>query len=156
MNEGINVNEIREDDRKKMSQAIELSRTSPEVKTFRVGCVITDANGKELATGYTGEKVGFHAEEIAISKLVGSEKLAKNGSIFSTVEPCHPRKSGKTSCTEHILKFGLARVLYVLDEPPIFVDCLGAETLSANGLKVIRMPEFEEEVRAINKLILNK
>jgi len=93
-----------------MARAVELSSMSPETKTFRVGCVITDKDGKELATGFTGEKEGFHAEEIAISKLEGRRAETEGGSIFSTVEPCHPRKSGKTSCTSHILTLKLARV----------------------------------------------
>ena len=155
MNEGYNI-EINNQDIEKMMRAIELSKTSPETKTFRVGCVITDKNGVVLETGYTGEQAGFHAEEIAIGKLKGQEEKAKGGSIFSAVEPCHPRKSGKTSCTEHILRLNLARVLYVLDEPPIFVECKGAETLRAKGLKVIKIEEFEQEVRKINQHILNE
>jgi pyrimidine deaminase RibD-like protein len=137
-----------------MARAVELSKTSPEIKTFRVGCVIADVDGKEIASGFTGEKKGFHAEEIAIGKLAGQEERARGGTIFSTLEPCHPRKSGKTSCTDHILKLHMARVVYVLDEPALFVECKGAETLRAQGLEVVKMPEFEEEVREINHHLL--
>ena len=148
--------EIHNDDRIKMARTVEISKRSPATEKFRVGCVITDKNGKELATGFTAEEPGFHAEEIAIKKLKASglEAQALGGSIFSTVEPCHPRLSGKTACTDHILTLGLSRVLYVLDEPPIFVKCEGAKTLREKGFKVIIMPEFKEEVLRINEHII--
>lgn len=152
MNEG--RIEMHNEDYQQMARAVELSRTSPEVKTFRVGCVITDKNGQEISSGFTGEKEGFHAEEIAISKLQSREGDVEGGSIFSTLEPCHPRKSGKTSCTSHILTLKLARVRYVLKEPPTFVECRGAETLRGHGLDVQEMPEFKEAVLEINRHIL--
>ncbi len=117
-------------------------------------------------SGFTGEMEGFHAEEIVIKKLklAGLEEVARGGSIYSTIEPCHPRRSGKTSCTDHILSLGVSRVIYVLDEPKKifkiagpgekFIDCQGAKTLRERGLEVVHMSELEEEVREINQHIL--
>lgn len=44
----------------------------------------------------------------------------------------------------------------MLDEPTTFVTCEGAKTLRANGLEVVQMPEFKEEVLKINEHILKR
>jgi pyrimidine deaminase RibD-like protein len=54
------------------------------------------------------------------------------------------------TCAQLILDAGIARVVFALREPPIFVNGDGAERLRAAGVGVIEIPELAELVRVAN------
>ncbi|MET7718541.1 hypothetical protein [Streptomyces sp. NPDC005407] len=68
------------------------------------------------------------------------------GTIYSTLEPCSQRKSRPLSCTQHILRSGLARVVITWREPSLFV----LEILTAAGAAVIEIPELAGPARQAN------
>jgi diaminohydroxyphosphoribosylaminopyrimidine deaminase/5-amino-6-(5-phosphoribosylamino)uracil reductase len=137
-------------DRQWMERAIDLSRLCPVVpNAYSVGAVVVDADGKELATGYSRETDPVaHAEESALGKLAD---VPVGATIYSTLEPCSERKSRPLPCTRLILAAGIQRVVIAWREPDLFVaDCQGVELLTAAGVEVVELPELAEAARAVN------
>ena len=132
-----------------LTEAVELSRLCPPSESaFAVGAVIVDAQGEELARGYsreTDDKV--HAEESALAKL---DTVPAGATIYSSLEPCGQRKSRPRTCTDLILAAGIRRVVFAMREPPIFVPGDGAEKLEAAGATVVELPELAPAVQTIN------
>ncbi|WAL67294.1 dihydrofolate reductase family protein [Amycolatopsis cynarae] len=138
-------------DHRRLREAIELAERCPPSATFRVGAVITDAEDRVLATGYSGETdPKDHAEEIALAKLGPDPRLA-GATIYSSLEPCSARASRPVTCTRHILDAGIPRVVFAWREPNLFVDAEGAEQLLAAGREVVEIPELAPLVRATNR-----
>lgn len=138
-------------DHRRLREAIELAEKCPPSATFRVGAVITDAEDRVLATGYSGETDPHdHAEEIALAKLGADPRLA-GATVYSSLEPCSARASRPITCTRHILDAGIPRVVFAWREPDIFVDAEGAEQLRAAGREVIEIPELTPLVQATNR-----
>lgn len=135
-----------------LTEAIELSRLCPPAETaFAVGAVVVDAQGEELARGYSRETDDtVHAEESALAKLAPDDPRLPGATIYSSLEPCGQRKSRPRTCTELILAAGIPRVVFAMREPPIFVPGDGAEKLEAGGATVVELPDLAEAVRAIN------
>src|SRR6266542_3095813 len=135
-----------------LSMAIELSRCCPKSdRSFAVGAVVVDSADRLLTTGYSLELgLGWHAEEVALHKASEDGLDLRGCTLFSSLEPCSVRLSGKRPCTEHVLAAGICRVVFALAEPPLFVRCEGRAVLEAGGVTVVHLPEFGAAVRAIN------
>ncbi|MEL6831301.1 MAG: riboflavin biosynthesis protein RibD, partial [Pseudomonadota bacterium] len=59
----------------------------------------------------------IHAEELALLKLATDRSAG--GTAYVTLEPCHRRSHGGLSCSERLIKAGIARVVVsVRDEHP--------------------------------------
>lgn len=136
-----------------MRQAIDWSRHCPRVvSAYNVGAVIV-ADGVELAHGFARETDHkIHAEESALRKLVGIDLTT--ATIYTTLEPCSKRASRPRTCTQLILDAGIQRVLFALQEPPLFVECEGMEILAAAGVQVIEVAELADDVIAINSHVI--
>jgi pyrimidine deaminase RibD-like protein len=118
---------------------------------FSVGCVIVDSQGKLIATGYSREfGDDWHAEAVAIEKANRAGIDLTGSTLYSSLEPCSIRKSGKMPCCTRIIDHHIARVVFSLAEPAVFVDCQGAETLAAAGIKVVQLAVLGPEVMAVN------
>ena len=142
------------DDLHWLQAAIESSRLSPPAPDhYAVGAVVVGADGRVLATGFTGETdPHHHAEEAALAKLEGVDL---NGAIiYSSLEPCTTRKSRPMSCARLIVAAGLRRVAFALREPAVFADGRGVEALLAAGVEVLEVPELGGQVIEINAHIL--
>ncbi|KAJ3415755.1 GTP-binding protein of the rab [Chytridiales sp. JEL 0842] len=149
------------DDEKTLAElgiAISKARQSiPVSSAYCVGAVLvrypsTDPNGKHdhgtiLSTGYSRELPGnTHAEECCLLKLSHNPNLARGAHIYTTMEPCGERLSGKKSCAERILESGISRVVIGIPEPPNFIaECVGAELLRSKGVVVEYLSGFEGE-----------
>jgi pyrimidine deaminase RibD-like protein len=111
-----------------MQLAFELSQHCPPTqKAFSVGAVIVDDQDRVLATGYSREwGESWHAEEVALAKLRELLKQNVNPSrplrLYSTLEPCGERASGRQPCADHIVKMGIEKVIYCAKEPKTFID----------------------------------
>ncbi|MGQ0778905.1 MAG: deaminase [Pseudonocardiales bacterium] len=142
-----------------MRRAIELSHQCPRTEgAYSVGAVITDAEGREIATGYSRETdPKVHAEESALAKLPTDDPRLKEATIYSTLEPCSQRASRPRACTQLILDAGIPRVVIAWREPSLFVEnCVGVESLEQHGIHVVEMPEFADEAKgASSHLDLN-
>jgi diaminohydroxyphosphoribosylaminopyrimidine deaminase / 5-amino-6-(5-phosphoribosylamino)uracil reductase len=146
------------DDHGWLAQAVELSWLCPPVETaYAVGAIIVDEDGKELSRGYSrDDSPVLHAEESALAKLIGQSVDLSGATIYTSMEPCSSRRSGPRTCTELILAAGLHRVVIGLLEPPVFVDCVGLNALRANDIEVVRIADFDDEIRAVNGRVLSK
>jgi diaminohydroxyphosphoribosylaminopyrimidine deaminase/5-amino-6-(5-phosphoribosylamino)uracil reductase len=148
------TSEPRSDDVRWLRHAIGLSRKCPPSPTaYNVGAVIVDADGNEIAAGYsrdTGPHV--HAEESALSKLTPGDARLATATLYSTLEPCTERRSGPQPCTSLILAAGIRRVVIAWREPSLFVaDCQGVEMLRNLGVAVVELSALELEAKAVNR-----
>lgn len=135
-----------------LKQAVALSAQCPSSPdSYAVGCVVVHS-GKVLTTGFSMEGGNRnHAEEAALNKAHKNEINLSGATLYCTMEPCSQRKSKPLSCTELILRHGIKRVVYVLDEPPLFVNCQGKNKLKEQGVEVVKVDELAEQVRWINR-----
>ncbi|MFI0895456.1 deaminase [Streptomyces sp. NPDC020983] len=143
-----------EPDRHWMARAIELSRSCPPVANrFNVGAVVVDADGREIATGYSreGGDPHVHAEESALAKLAPDDPRLLSATIYSTLEPCSERASHPVPCASLIVDARIPRVVIAWREPSLLVaDCQGVEQMTAAGIEVVELPDMAEAARAVN------
>lgn len=143
-------------DLKMLKEAVSCSKSCPvSGKAYSVGAIITDTNNKIIATGYSRETSdSVHAEESAINKAVEAGIDLKGTTIYSTMEPCGLRLSGKLCCADRIINAGIARVVYGIDEPPFFVsETSGIDKLKSHGVIVEQIKNFNNEIAEINNHI---
>lgn len=136
-----------------MREALHVADNCKDIEWYGVGCVIADSQGTIISTGYTGELVENgkmrHAEDVAIFKAVqaGACLTATGITLYSTLEPCSIRASGKTPCCQYIIACGIKTVIYGAREPydeALGVVCDGDSVLRSAGLVVVHMQEFED------------
>ncbi len=135
-----------------IKQAIEVSKNSPAKPTcFRVGAILADKEYKFIASGYTLEfGEGWHAEAVVIKKAKDAGIKTEGAIIYSSLEPCSVRASGKKDCSALLIENDIAQVFYALAEPPIFVTCEGNKKLQEAKIKVEKINGFDQAVKDIN------
>lgn len=135
-----------------MRLAVNLAKNCPPVTgAFSVGAIIVDQSGKEISRGFSREiDATFHAEESAIFKAKQLGLSLTGCSIYSSLEPCGARLSGKTSCCQHIIESGIICVFYAWEEPSVFLEATGISQLAAAGVELVRLKGFEADVKAVN------
>ena len=123
----------------------------PVASAYNVGAVLVDSAGRVAVTGFSRELEGnTHAEEVCLLKPGGSE-AARGGTLYSTMEPCGQRLSGKLGCAQRIVEAGVARVVLAVAEPPNFVPkCEGADLLRAAGVRVDVIADADCRQRALD------
>ncbi len=136
-----------------MREALRVAQQCRDIEWYGVGCIIIDGDGASISTGYTGELFENakmrHAEDVAISKaLEKGRNLATPGvTLYSTLEPCSVRASGKTPCCQYIIDCGISTVVYGAKEPfdeNLGIICQGEGVLRDRGVQVVFLREFEE------------
>lgn len=139
-----------------LRRAIELSyRCPPSSTAFSVGSVIVAADGTVLGEGHSRrDDPGDHAEEVALRGLDPADLRLTGATLYSSLEPCSSRTSRPHSCSELVLTWPIPRVVFAWREPDLFVDCDGAERLSAAGRTVVEYPDLAQEVRDANTHLL--
>ena len=98
-----------------MLRALELASTPgvPLGPNPRVGCVLLDADGNEVAEGYHRGAGTPHAEAVA---LVEAGAAASGTTAVVTLEPCH--HTGRTGpCSQALIDAGVARVVFAQPDP---------------------------------------
>ncbi|KAJ3216704.1 DRAP deaminase [Dinochytrium kinnereticum] len=138
-----------------MTRAVEEARQSEPVETaYCVGAVLvrkgaanTNDPNAIISTGFSRELPGnTHAEEVCLLKLSNLDS-ARGATIYTTMEPCSTRLSGKKPCCEHLVNAGVERVVVGCREPTVFVaDCKGTDFLAQHHIRVEYMPEFQGEL----------
>jgi diaminohydroxyphosphoribosylaminopyrimidine deaminase / 5-amino-6-(5-phosphoribosylamino)uracil reductase len=97
----------------------------------RVGCVLV-RDGAIVGEGWHAQAGGPHAEAMALANLQAS---AVGATAYVSLEPCNHH--GRTPpCTEALIKAGVTRVVYAVDDPNPLVNGGGARALSAAGVQV--------------------
>lgn len=111
-----------------------------------VGCVVLDKDGNKVGEGYHQAYGKPHAEPNALDK---AGKKAEGGTLYVNLEPCN--HTGKTPpCTERVIKSGVKRVVFGLQDPNPKVDGIGVKRLQEAGIEVVG-GVLENECRALNK-----
>ena len=131
-----------------MKRAFELSlkswgKVSPNPY---VGAMLVK-NGEVVAEGWHLQCGSPHAEIEALAKA-GDQ--AKGSTIYVTLEPCcHHGKTGP--CTEAIIKAGIKKVVYAIDDPNPLVAGKGKKKLEDAGIEVVS-GVLSDEAEKINEI----
>ncbi len=108
--------------------AIGLSDPNP-----RVGCVITDAQGRLLGSGHTQQAGGPHAEVMALRDARARGHALAGAQVYVTLEPC--AHHGRTPpCCEALAAAGVGHVRIALLDPNPLVAGKGQAYLQAAGI----------------------
>lgn len=109
-------------------QAIGLSDPNP-----RVGCVITDSQGRVIGSGHTQRAGEAHAEVMALRDAQARGNDVKGATAYVTMEPCSHH--GRTPpCCDALIHAGLGRVVAALADPNPQVAGQGLARLRAAGI----------------------
>lgn len=136
-----------------LRRAIEVAAHCRDIEWYGVGAVLVGAEKQELTTGFTGEfsegQSKQHAEAVAIEKA-SRAGITQFGDtvLFSTLEPCSLRASGKPTCTQRILQAGISVVVYGSKEPfdpRLQIVCEGDRLLREGGVEVVWVSEIAQE-----------
>lgn len=122
-----------EDDRRHMHAALNiasrgLGRVAPNPS---VGCVLV-RDGRVVGRGRTGDGGHPHAEEVALQHAGG---WAEGATAYVTLEPCSARPR-HTSCCDHLISAGVARVVAACGDLNPAIDGRGLEKLRQAGMQV--------------------
>ena len=157
--------------------ALLIQHTNTTPSTLPHTAPLTERIGEQyrvVATGYSrelGEKT--HAEEVVLLKYnklktpsdsIDSTAiphafppLAGRFILYTTMEPCSERLSGRTACTTHCLVSHVQRVVVGVEEPKVFIgNCQGMKLLAEAGVEVRRLAGLEEQCLAMNQHLLAK
>ncbi|MBY0687125.1 bifunctional diaminohydroxyphosphoribosylaminopyrimidine deaminase/5-amino-6-(5-phosphoribosylamino)uracil reductase RibD [Microbacterium marinilacus] len=116
-----------------MARALELALRGPRSRNPQVGAVILSPSGEVLAEGWHRGAGTPHAEVDALAAL--PDGGAHGATAIVTLEPCN--HTGRTGpCAEALIRAGVARVVYALDDPGD-ASGGGAERLRAAGVDVV-------------------
>ena len=97
----------------------------------RVGCVLA-ADGRSIAEGWHERAGEAHAE---VRALAAAGPAARGATAYVSLEPCSHH--GRTPpCTEALIRAGVARVIYALEDPNPKVLGNGATALRTAGIEV--------------------
>ncbi|MES5825135.1 dihydrofolate reductase family protein [Streptomyces sp. RG80] len=145
-------------DRHWLRLACELAALCPPSSTaFSVGAVVVAADGTELARGHSreGGDEAVHAEEAALAKIPADDPRLASATVYSSLEPCARRASRPAPCARLILDAGVRRVVTAWQEPDTFVTSAdGNGLLTAKGVEVVLLTEFEHQAKAPNRHLL--
>jgi diaminohydroxyphosphoribosylaminopyrimidine deaminase/5-amino-6-(5-phosphoribosylamino)uracil reductase len=110
--------------------AIRLTSPNP-----RVGCVITDAQGRILGQGHTQRAGGPHAEVMALRDAQAQGHSVMGATAYVTLEPCaHQGRTGP--CCDALILAGIGKVVASLADPNPQVAGQGFARLRAAGVDV--------------------
>jgi pyrimidine deaminase RibD-like protein len=117
-----------------------------------VGVVVVK-DGNVIATGFRGETgKGDHGEFCALKKLNADvDNVDLSGcTVYTTLEPCTERKTGKTPCATRLISRKVARVVYGLADKDESV--YGHHSLVEAGIEVWLFPnDLMPELHSLNK-----
>jgi diaminohydroxyphosphoribosylaminopyrimidine deaminase / 5-amino-6-(5-phosphoribosylamino)uracil reductase len=124
-------------------QSIGLTNPNP-----RVGCVIADASGQTLGSGFTQAAGGPHAEIVALRNAAALGNSVEGATAYVTLEPCcHHGRTGP--CCDALIKAGIKKVVASIADPNPLVSGQGFARLRAAGVEVEVGPGADES-RALN------
>ena len=129
-----------------------LAEKADKVDTaYSVGAILAGPEGEVLTTGFSRE-LGetWHAEAVVIEKARRQGLLGLARTLYSSLEPCSIRKSGREPCCRRILETAIDRVVFIAREPDTFVTGTGHETLAAAGVTVDSFAALAPLVEAVN------
>lgn len=109
----------------------------------RVGCVLSDAQGRVLGQGHTQQAGGPHAEVMALRDAAAKGHSVAGATAYVTLEPCsHHGRTGP--CCDALVAAGIGRVVASLADPNPLVAGQGFARLRAAGVEVETGPGAAE------------
>lgn len=139
-------------DRDRLNAALELAQNAIGLSdpNPRVGCILGRDDGSVIATGYTHEAGGMHAEAAAIAAANASGSRLRGATAWVTLEPC--AHHGRTPpCSDALVNAGVARVVVGALDPFAQVNGAGVAQLRAVGIRVDMADEaFAVRARELN------
>ena len=136
-----------------MQRALDLAReafgtTSPNPS---VGCVIV-RDGVVVGEGYTRPPGGPHAEVVALN---AAGDAASGATVYVTLEPCSHH--GRTPpCTDALIRAGVSKVVYAIEDPDTKVAGSGHAALKAAGIDVESGDGADESARVLEAYIKHR
>ncbi len=127
-----------------MNEAIKLAILDNPWPNPRVGALI-EKDGRIIGKGWHKKAGGPHAERMAISDAGGN---ARGSTLYITLEPCSHICKRTPPCTDAIIKAGISKVVYGMNDPNPLVN--GAQMLEKAGIMVAG-PVNEKACYEINK-----
>lgn len=136
----------------------EAKKCTPSQTAFSVGAVLVDSTIRPhriLATGFSRELEGnTHAEEVCFTKLMKEASPPGNEiecTLYTTMEPCSERLSGKKPCVDRIVEFGRVSTVYVgCQEPSTFVaENTATSKLAGQGIRYLLVDGMSSECRNV-------
>ncbi len=113
-----------------------------------VGCILVK-DGEEIARGHTQAPGSNHAE---IEAIEGAKRLGlspRGATAYVTLEPCSHQ--GRTPpCAARLIKEGISRVVFAVEDPNPLVSGKGAKLLRDAGVDVLS-GVCEEEARIAHR-----
>lgn len=106
----------------------QMGRTWPNPS---VGCILVK-DGSIVGEGATGDGGRPHAEEMALDQA----GEAIGATAYVTLEPCGQRSTGAASCSQRLIRAGVAKVIYACDDPSPFASRVGPERMATAGVIV--------------------
>ncbi|MEY2804659.1 MAG: hypothetical protein RL657_1995 [Pseudomonadota bacterium] len=125
------------------AQAMHLTSPNP-----RVGCVISDAQGRVLGQGHTQAAGQAHAEVMALQDANRQGHGVEGATAYVTLEPCaHQGRTGP--CCLALTQAGITRVVVAVTDPNPLVSGAGIAHLRAHGVQV-DVGLLAEQARELN------
>lgn len=112
-----------------------------------VGAVVV-REGRIVGQGYHRRPGEPHAEALA---LASAGDLANRATLYVNLEPCCHQDKRTPPCVEAIVKSGIARVVYAMDDPNQKVCGQGGRFLEQAGIEVVR-GVMEKEAEHLNEV----
>jgi pyrimidine deaminase RibD-like protein len=128
-----------------MIEAIRAATNAPSSdKAFSVGAVIV-LGDEIVCTGHSRELAeNMHAEEVCLAKLSKMNLDHTKLVMYSTMEPCGERLSGKNCCANLIIDSKIPSVVVGCLEPDTFIKSTqGIQKLKSNNIQVTLLPELQ-------------
>ncbi|MET0355970.1 MAG: bifunctional diaminohydroxyphosphoribosylaminopyrimidine deaminase/5-amino-6-(5-phosphoribosylamino)uracil reductase RibD [Cellvibrio sp.] len=129
-----------------MAQALRLAERGiyTTMPNPRVGCVLVKDN-KVVGEGWHVRAGEAHAE---VNALETAGEQARGATAYVTLEPCnHHGKTGP--CSHALVKAGVARIVFAMEDPNPLVSGGGLDYLRAAGVQVDG-PLLEDDARRLN------
>lgn len=130
-----------------LERAFALAAQGPaDTPNPQVGCVLLDAAGQTLATGWHRGAGSAHAEAHALERAQANNVDVRGATAIVSLEPC--AHQGRTpSCAGALLAAGITRVIFSVPDPTAAAHG-GGQLLQANGVVVVG-GMLEERGRAL-------
>ncbi|KAK6330146.1 hypothetical protein TWF730_004645 [Orbilia blumenaviensis] len=136
----------------------EARKCTPSQTAFSVGAVLVDSTTRPhriVATGFSRELEGnTHAEEVCFAKWGKQSPSQESGNeyiLYTTMEPCSERLSGKKPCVDRIVEFGGVSKVYVgCQEPSTFIaENTATWKLAEKGIQYLLVDGMGPECRDV-------
>lgn len=127
-------------------RALCLSNPNP-----RVGCVLTDRDGRVIGEGHTQQAGGPHAEVMALRDARTRGETTEGATAFVTLEPCSHH--GRTPpCCDALIEARIGKVVVATTDPNPKVAGEGIRRLRAAGIEAELKPFDDAVARAAREL----